>query len=85
MEKAQRGLVGGRASEMVRTIQKGVDIQKVHGVGGGYHSYTEEEKRFFASFINVSLAGDADCAHIVPIDLDGEDLFSSVNDGILSW
>jgi len=84
MEKAQRGLVGGRASEMVRTIQKGVDIQKVHGVGGGYHSYTEEEKRFFASFINVSLAGDADCAHIVPIDLDGEDLFSSVNDGVLS-
>jgi hypothetical protein len=84
MEKAQRGLVGGRASEMVRTIQKGVDIQKVHGVGGGYHSYTEEEKRFFASFINASLAGDADCAHIVPIDLDGEDLFSSVHDGILS-
>jgi len=84
MEKAQRGLIGGKASEMVRTIQKGVDIQKVHGVGGGYHSYTEEEKRFYASFINAQLAGDADCAHIVPISLDGEDLFASVNDGVLS-
>lgn len=102
MDKAKKGMVQGKAKDMVRTIQKGVDHQKVldfylwftyaeclcqqvAGIAGGYHGYTEEEKRFYASFINSALAGDPQCQHFLPIDLDGDALFQSVHDGILAW
>jgi len=67
----------------VKTIQRGVEKVTVKGDYGGYHSYTEEEKRFFGAFINAALRDDPHCQHVMPINLEGGALFEAVHDGIL--
>ena len=84
MDRAKNGgNFSGKGSELVKTLQKGVDTVKVKGDFGGNHSYTEEEKQFYGAFINNALRDDPDCAHLLPINLEGNDLFEAVSDGIL--
>jgi len=83
MDRARKGGFSGKGSEMVKAIQRGVETVKVKGEFGGQHSYTEEEKRFFALFINNELRDDPDCQHYLPIDLESEALFEAVHDGIV--
>ena len=85
MDRARKGGFSGKGSEMVKAIQRGVETVKVKGEFGGQHSYTEEEKRFFALFINNELRDDPDCQHYLPIDLESEALFEAVHDGIVPW
>jgi len=48
-----------------------------------YHSYAIEERIGVADWCNRVLKGDKDMKHILPIDLDTEDLFLKAKDGIL--
>ncbi|KAK9533908.1 hypothetical protein VZT92_008997 [Zoarces viviparus] len=50
---------------------------------GTQHSYSDEEKVAFVNWINKALAKDKDCQHLLPMNPDGESLFTSVRDGIL--
>jgi plastin-1 len=47
------------------------------------HSFAEEEVSAFSEHLNLSLQGDADVSHLVPIDPKGLDLCKKVRDGIL--
>lgn len=56
---------------------------------GGFHVYSEEEKRGIVEHLNRSLANDDllktgkfPYAHI-PVDLEGDDIFSAIRDGVL--
>ncbi|KAL4635860.1 plastin-1-like [Arapaima gigas] len=50
---------------------------------GTQHSYSDEEKVAFVNWINKTLANDADCGHLLPMNPENESLFKSVTDGIL--
>uniref|UniRef100_A0A8C6V1B4 Plastin 1 (I isoform) n=1 Tax=Neogobius melanostomus TaxID=47308 RepID=A0A8C6V1B4_9GOBI len=50
---------------------------------GTQHSYSDEEKVAFVNWINKALAKDPDCDHLLPMNPNGDSLFSSVRDGIL--
>ena len=72
MDRAHKGGFEGKGSDLVKTIQRGVETVKVKGDFGGYHSYTEEEKRFFGAFVNNALRDDPHCGHLLPVNLEGE-------------
>jgi len=46
---------------------------------------SEEEKVAFVNWINKALAKDADCKHVLPMDPDGDNLFTAMGDGIVLW
>jgi len=48
-----------------------------------YHMISKEEQRSFASWINENLGNNKQCAHLLPLQDDGEDLYSKCADGIL--
>ena len=48
---------------------------------GAVHSYSEAEVRAFSQYINENLAADPDCKKYLP--LQGEDIFTKINDGVL--
>lgn len=48
---------------------------------GAKHSYSEAEVRAFSQYINENLAADPDCKKYLP--LQGEDIFTKINDGVL--
>uniref|UniRef100_A0A668A0L5 Plastin 1 (I isoform) n=1 Tax=Myripristis murdjan TaxID=586833 RepID=A0A668A0L5_9TELE len=50
---------------------------------GTQHSYSDEEKVAFVNWINKALAKDPDCQHLLPMNPDNDNLFTSVCDGIL--
>ena len=47
------------------------------------HSYSLAERRAFSSWINQHLSTDPDCKEHIPIDVDTEKLFNSLEDGIV--
>jgi hypothetical protein len=52
---------------------------------GTVHSYSQEEKMGIVEHINFLLKGDPQISHIIPINIHNEDIFKSVNDGVLLW
>ncbi|WP_411023102.1 hypothetical protein, partial [Salmonella sp. s51228] len=50
---------------------------------GTTHSFTEEEKFAFVDWINYLLANDPDLKNKLPMNLEDDSLFTSVDDGIL--
>ena len=45
----------------------------------------QEEERSLAQWINNNLECDEDCAHLLPLESDGSDLYQKIGDGILLW
>ncbi|XP_035665740.1 plastin-2-like isoform X2 [Branchiostoma floridae] len=52
-------------------------------VEGTTHSYSEEEKTAFADWISSNLADDADCKPYLDIDVNTDELWTKIQDGIL--
>ncbi|CAH1245696.1 PLS3 [Branchiostoma lanceolatum] len=50
---------------------------------GTTHSYSEEEKTAFADWINSNLADDEDCKPYLDIDVNSDELWTKIQDGIL--
>ena len=48
-------------------------------------SILDEEKVAFVNWINKALASDPDCSHLLPMNPENDNLFTSVRDGILLW
>lgn len=51
----------------------------------GFVFSTEEEKVAFVNWINKALEKDQDCKHVLPMDPNNNDLFTSIGDGIVLW
>jgi len=69
-------------------LTKKDNLQKLGGMSeasseGTTHSVRQEEKVAFANWINSNLSHDQDLKHLLPIDINGADLFDKVKDGIL--
>jgi len=47
------------------------------------HAYSLAERRAFSTWINQHLLSDRDCARHLPLDVEKEDLFKCVSDGII--
>ena len=48
-----------------------------------YHAYEVEERIGFADWVNRIMKKDPEVQHLLPIDLDTEDLFEKTKDGII--
>ena len=75
-------------SDVGRTFQSQTDEAKgVERIGKGsmrsYHTYDIEERIGFADWCNRVLKDDPDLAHILPLNLEDEELFEKSKDGIL--
>jgi len=71
-----------------KTIGRRAGIRSFGGTSGissegTQHSYSDEEKVAFVNWINKALASDQDCSHLLPMNPDNDNLFTSVRDGIL--
>jgi len=66
---------------------KTAKVQQKHavheGVQGGHHVVLEEEETAFADWINGRLQSDPDVAHLLPLQSDGSDLYTKIDDGII--
>ena len=46
---------------------------------------SKEEQRSFASWINENLGDNKNLSHLLPLQADGDDLYSKCADGMLLW
>jgi hypothetical protein len=58
-------------------------VNKVQVGEQSHHSFSEEEVQVFCDHINFYLRDDKDVQDILPLNPDGNDLFTKVGDGIL--
>eukprot|EP00768_Dysnectes_brevis_P000628 gnl/Dysnectes_brevis/1137_a1269_3286.p1 GENE.gnl/Dysnectes_brevis/1137_a1269_3286~~gnl/Dysnectes_brevis/1137_a1269_3286.p1 ORF type:complete len:529 (-),score=202.58 gnl/Dysnectes_brevis/1137_a1269_3286:102-1688(-) len=65
------------------TLQTADGIHKVTGRGDAMHSFSQEERKAFASFINNELGHDPELQTILPLSIDDDSLFKCMADGIL--
>jgi hypothetical protein len=72
----------GKTSGFHAVYTKQKDLISVKG-HTGTHAYAEEEVAAFAEHLNAYLEGDADVAHLLPINPSGLDLAKKVRDGLL--
>lgn len=75
-------------SDVGRTFQEStVEVKGVERIGKGsmrsYHTYSIEERMSCADWCNRVLKGDKDLNHILPINLENDELFEKSKDGIL--
>lgn len=73
MRNSLRKTKGGEASTSFQASSSGT----------GHHSYSASEMRAFTLFVNNTLQGDPDLAHVLPINPDSEDIFAAAKDGVL--
>jgi len=73
----------GKVGELSTLVKAQAQLLQVHSESGGVHAYSTEEVNAFSEHINAVLEGDKQLAHVLPIALDGADLFSKVFDGLL--
>lgn len=59
------------------------DVSQVVGESGFTHSYLVEEKLCFAKLVNEFLKNDADLTEVIPLNPESDDLFHSMEDGIV--
>lgn len=72
----------GKSSGFAHVYTKQKDLIQVKG-HTGIHAYAEEEVSAFAEHMNTYLEGDADLAHLLPIDPAGLDLARKIRDGLV--
>jgi len=79
-----RNLSKGKSSTFGQHVVKSSKgVQKITTASGGAHSFSEEERISFVDHINSTLSNDPLCKGRLPINPDGNDLFSAVGDGII--
>ncbi|KAM8834452.1 plastin-3-like [Synchiropus picturatus] len=84
-----KSLRGSEIAKTFRTVlNKKEGILAIGGTSelsseGTQHSFSEEERFAFVNWINMALAADPDCQHVLPMDPNSEDLFNKVCDGIV--
>ncbi|KAL4224521.1 Plastin-3 [Mactra antiquata] len=76
------------STEIGHTFKKSIatrtDVQQTVGSSEGItHSVKDTERYAFADWINSNLHKDPDCADMLPIDPDNNDLYTKVKDGVL--
>lgn len=75
---------GKSNSKMAGVVQKVGDKFKIAGAtASSEHTFSEEEKRSFTDYINMSLGSDPDLQDRLPLNPDEMGLFPACNDGIL--
>lgn len=52
---------------------------------GGKHSYSVEETRAFADYMNMVLGDDPSLKGVLPVNPHSDDIFDKVSDGVLLW
>jgi len=75
--KVTKGSVFGNLAE------KQANLLQVKGHGGAVHSYSTEEVEAFSDHLNHVLGKDKDCAYLMPIEPDSNELFTKNVDGVL--
>jgi len=73
----------GKVGELSTLVKAQAKLLQVSFQSGGVHTYSTEELNAFSEHINAVLEGDSQLQHVLPITLDGEDLFNKVSDGLL--
>lgn len=73
----------GKVGELSTLVKAQAQLLQVQFESGGVHTYSTEELNAFAEHINAVLEGDPQLSHVLPIALDGADLFAKVYDGLL--
>ena len=72
-EKLFTQVVSSKAGDMNQNVD-----------GSGFtHSYLVEEKEVFARALNHHLEGDKDVAHYLPVNIENDDFFFILSDGII--
>ena len=64
-----------------KSLTSAVEVVTTRKASGAVHSYSEPEVRAFSQYVNENLAADPDCKKYLP--LEGEDIFTKINDGVL--
>uniref|UniRef100_A0A3B4A4M0 Plastin-3 n=1 Tax=Periophthalmus magnuspinnatus TaxID=409849 RepID=A0A3B4A4M0_9GOBI len=81
-----------KSTQVAKTFRKAINRKEgILAIGGTselssegtQHSYSEEERFAFVNWINSALENDPDCKHVLPMDPNTDDLFTSLGDGIL--
>ncbi|KAG8235144.1 hypothetical protein J437_LFUL012341 [Ladona fulva] len=75
-------------STFKKVVSKKENLETLGGMSdasseGTTHSVRLEEQLAFSDWINSNLGGDADLAHLLPLDAEGKALYDKVKDGIL--
>jgi len=70
-------------SAVGRAMRRTTGLLKVEGAGGATHMFSEEEKIAFSEHINNCLAGDAEVARHLPLDVNSYQLFERAGDGLI--
>ena len=60
-------------------------VLKTENAEGSMHSYSQDEKVAIVEHINNLLKDDPQLRYLVPIDPEGDAIFTAVNDGVLIW
>jgi plastin-2 len=72
------------AKDVVNKKNNEIEVEKANTMSyNASHSYSLAERRAFSSWINQHLSTDPDCKEHIPIDVDTEKLFNSLEDGIV--
>lgn len=64
-------------------LQHSLSNNRIEGIGGASHSFSEEEKQAFSEHINFCLGSDPVLSRLLPLNPDSMDLFEKCNDGLL--
>ncbi|KAH0785115.1 fimbrin [Histomonas meleagridis] len=72
----------GASSKLSEGLKKQQNLIKAAGARGE-HAYPQEEVTGFVNYLNQELGEDPALQHILPIDPEGDALFTAVQDGIL--
>jgi hypothetical protein len=62
---------------------KAGDMNQAVDGSGFTHSYLVEEREVFCRSLNHHLEGDADCAKYLPVNVENDDFFHVLEDGII--
>jgi len=73
----------GKVGELSNLVKAQAALLQVSFNSGGVHTYSTEELSAYAEHINACLGGDPQLEKHLPIEVEGEDLFSKVGDGII--
>lgn len=70
-------------SDLRNLADKQVDLIQVKRAGSVVHTYAQEEMSAFAEHLNYVLGDDKDVKYLMPVDTEGIDLCTKIEDGVL--
>lgn len=81
----QAASAGAQYQENSGVAQQAPGRQAYGGSSGSTHSYSLEERRAFAEYLNQLLADDPDLRGSLPLNPNSDDLFRVASQGLLLW